>query len=56
MYFPRSVRIPERLSVIGAIVDVIGGAEDSEKARLLAKMSDISTRIVSLTVTEGVLP
>lgn len=42
----------ERLSVIGAIVDVIGGAEDSEKARLLAKMSDISTRIVSLTVTE----
>ena len=42
----------ERLSVIGAIVDVVGGAEDSEKARLLAKMSDASTRIVSLTVTE----
>ena len=42
----------ERLSVIGAIVDVVGGAEPSEKARLLAKMSDASTRIVSLTVTE----
>ena len=42
----------ERLSVIGALIDVVGGAEDSEKARLLAKMSDISTRIVSLTVTE----
>ncbi len=42
----------QKLSVIGAIVDVVGGAEDSEKIRLLAKLSDISTRIVSLTVTE----
>ena len=42
----------ERISVVGAIVDVLGGAEDEEKKRLLAKMSDASTRIVSLTVTE----
>ena len=42
----------ERISVVGAIVDVLGGAEDAEKIRLLAKMSDASTRIVSITVTE----
>lgn len=42
----------ERISVVGAIIDVVGGAEDAEKARLLAKMSDASTRIVSITVTE----
>jgi fructuronate reductase len=42
----------ERISVVGAIVDVLGGAEDAEKVRLLAKMSDVSTRIVSITVTE----
>jgi fructuronate reductase len=42
----------ERTHVVGAIVDVLGGAEDAEKIRLLAKMSDASTRIVSITVTE----
>ena len=42
----------ERISVVGAIVDAVGGAEDAEKVRLLAKMSDASTRIVSITVTE----
>ena len=40
----------EKVKVIGSIVDVFGGAEDAGK--LLAKMSDISTRIVSITVTE----
>jgi len=40
----------ERLRVIGSIVEVLGGPEDA--GRLLAKMSDISTRIVSITVTE----
>ena len=40
----------EKVKVIGSIIDVFGGAEDAEK--LLAKMSDISTRIVSITVTE----
>ena len=35
----------ERISVVGALVDVLGGAEDAEKIRLLAKMSDASTRI-----------
>jgi fructuronate reductase len=42
----------ERTSVVGAIVEVLGGAEDAEKARLLARMSDEGTRIVSITVTE----
>lgn len=42
----------ERISVVGAIVDVLGGAEDSDKISLLAKMSDAGTRIVSITVTE----
>ncbi|MDR0577814.1 MAG: mannitol dehydrogenase family protein [Candidatus Accumulibacter sp.] len=42
----------ERTSVIGSIVDVLGGAEEAEKIRLLARMSDAGTRIVSLTVTE----
>ena len=40
----------EEVKVIGSIVGVFGGAEDAEK--LLAKMSDVSTRIVSMTVTE----
>ena len=40
----------EQLHVIGAIVDVLGGADDLPK--LLARMSDPATRIVSLTVTE----
>lgn len=40
----------ENLRVIGSIVGVFGGVEDA--AALLAKMSDISTRIVSITVTE----
>lgn len=40
----------EKLSVIGAIVDMLSGVEEAGK--LLVKMSDISTRIVSLTVTE----
>jgi fructuronate reductase len=40
----------EKVKVIGSIVEVLGGAEDADK--LLAKMSDISTRIVSITVTE----
>ena len=40
----------EQVKVIGSIVDVFGGAEDAGK--LLAKMSDVSTRIVSITVTE----
>ena len=40
----------EKVKVIGSIIDVFGGAEDAEK--LLAKMSDVSTRIVSITVTE----
>ena len=42
----------ETLNVVGAIVEVLGGADDAEKIRLLAKMSDASTRIVSITVTE----
>jgi fructuronate reductase len=40
----------EQVKVIGSIVDVFGGAEEADK--LLAKMSDVSTRIVSMTVTE----
>ena len=40
----------EKVKVIGSIVDVFGGAEDADK--LLTKMSDLSTRIVSITVTE----
>ena len=40
----------EQVKVIGSIIDVFGGAEDAGK--LLAKMSDVSTRIVSITVTE----
>lgn len=40
----------EKVKVIGSIIDVFGGAEDAGK--LLAKMSDVSTRIVSITVTE----
>ena len=40
----------ERLKVIGSIVDVLGGPEDADK--LLARMSDAGTRIVSITVTE----
>ena len=42
----------ESVRVIGAIVSLFGGADPAEKSALLAKMSDISTRIVSLTVTE----
>ena len=42
----------ERLRVVGALVDLVGGADDADKIKLLAKMSDASTRIVSLTVTE----
>lgn len=42
----------ERVRVIGAIIEVLGGADDADKRRLLEKMSDISTRIVSITVTE----
>jgi fructuronate reductase len=40
----------EKVKVIGSIIDVLGGPEDAGK--LLAKMSDVSTRIVSITVTE----
>ena len=40
----------EKVRVIGSIIDVFGGSEDAPK--LLAKMSDVSTRIVSITVTE----
>lgn len=40
----------EKVKVIGSIVDVLGGTEDADK--LLARMSDIGTRIVSITVTE----
>jgi fructuronate reductase len=40
----------ERVKVIGSIIEVLGGAEEAEA--LLAKMSDIGTRIVSITVTE----
>ena len=40
----------EKLRVIGSVVGVFGGPEDA--AAKLAKMSDASTRIVSLTVTE----
>ena len=40
----------ERVKVIGSIVELLGGPADADK--LLAKMSDVSTRIVSLTVTE----
>ena len=40
----------ERVKVIGALIDLFGGPEDA--APLLAKMSDVSTRIVSITVTE----
>ncbi len=42
----------ERLRVVGALIDLVGGADDADKIKLLAKMSDASTRIVSLTVTE----
>ena len=42
----------ERVRVIGSIIDVLGGADDADKRRLLAKMSDVSTRIVSITATE----
>ncbi|MDR3222050.1 MAG: mannitol dehydrogenase family protein [Candidatus Accumulibacter sp.] len=42
----------EKTRVVGAIVEVLGGAEDAEKIRLLARMSDAGTRIVSITVTE----
>ncbi len=40
----------EKTKIIGSIIDVFGGTEDA--AKLLTKMSDISTRIVSITVTE----
>ena len=40
----------EKVKVIGSIVDVLGGPEDADK--LLARMGDIATRIVSITVTE----
>jgi len=40
----------ETVRVIGAIVDVLGGPDDLP--RLLARLSDPVTRIVSLTVTE----
>ena len=40
----------EKVRVIGSIVGMFGGTEDADK--LLAKMSNISTRIVSITVTE----
>ena len=40
----------ENVKVIGSIIEVLGGADDAGK--LLDKMSDISTRIVSITVTE----
>ena len=40
----------EKVKVIGSIVDVLGGPEDADK--LLVRMSDIATRIVSITVTE----
>ena len=40
----------EQVRVVGSIVAMLGGADDAEK--LLARMSDASTRIVSITVTE----
>jgi fructuronate reductase len=40
----------EKVKVIGSIVGMFGGVEDA--AALLAKMSDVGTRIVSMTVTE----
>ena len=40
----------EKVHVIGSIVGVFGGPEDADE--LLVKMSDVSTRIVSITVTE----
>ena len=40
----------EKVKVIGSIVDVLGGPEDADK--LLARMSAVTTRIVSITVTE----
>lgn len=42
----------ESVRIIGSIIDVLGGADAADKISLLAKMSDASTRIVSLTVTE----
>ncbi|MDR1708948.1 MAG: mannitol dehydrogenase family protein [Candidatus Accumulibacter sp.] len=42
----------ERVSVVGAILDALGGADEAEKVRLLSRMSDAATRIVSITVTE----
>ncbi len=42
----------EKISVIGAIVEVLGGADQADKTKLLAKLCDISTRIVTITVTE----
>ena len=43
-------QVTEQVKVIGSIVGVFGGPEDA--GALLAKMSDSSTRIVSITVTE----
>ena len=40
----------EKLSVIGAIIELLGGVEDA--ATLLQRMSAPTTRIVSITVTE----
>jgi fructuronate reductase len=42
----------ERVRVVGSVLDVLGGADEDDKRRLLDKMSDASTRIVSITVTE----
>ena len=40
----------EQLRVIGSIIDVLGGPEDAE--RLLQRMNAVTTRIVTITVTE----
>lgn len=42
----------ESVRVIGSIINVLGGADAAEKRELLAIMSNASTRIVSITVTE----
>ena len=44
--------LQERTRVIGSIIQMLGGSDAADKQALLAKMSDASTRIVSITVTE----
>ena len=44
--------VRENTRVIGSIIQLLGGTDAADKQALLAKMSDVSTRIVSITATE----